>query len=180
MLDTDNSVLVIIDIQDKLIKASFSSESIVSDAIKLAKACNILSIPVIVTEQYPKGLGQTAEELKNILSNDTVFIEKTSFSATDEPEFAEKIKSTKRKQVIICGIETHICVLQTALNLIKEGNEVYVVKECCSSRNIDEHNTALELLKQYGAKIVTVEIALFQWLKTSKHPHFKEIQTLIK
>ena len=97
-----------------------------------------------------------------------------------QPEFAQQIKNSGKKQIVLCGIETHICVLQTAADLIKEGFEVYIVKDACASRNKKEYKTGLELLEQYCAKITCVEIALFEWLKTSKHPNFKEIQALIK
>lgn len=100
-----------------------------------------------------------------------------------EPAFAEKINMLKeagKTQIVLGGIETHICVLQTACDLIKEGFDVYIIKDACASRNKKEYKTGLELLKQYGAKISCVEIALFEWLKTSKHPNFREVQTLIK
>ena len=97
-----------------------------------------------------------------------------------ESKFAEKIRGLNRKQIVIGGIETHICVLQTVENLINEGFEVYVLKDACASRNKKDYKTGLELMKQYGAKTTCSEIVLFQWLKTSKHPNFKEIQALIK
>lgn len=180
MLDINNSILVIIDIQDRLVQASKYGLSAVQNMTKLAKAADILKIPTIVTEQYPAGLGNTAFGLKQTLTPDTVIIEKTAFSAMQEPEFEEKISSFGRKQVIIGGIETHICVLQTAAELLSKGYEVYIAKDACASRHKDEYLTGIELLKQYGAKVTCTEIALFEWLKTSKHPNFKEIQTLIK
>lgn len=180
MLNIEDSVLVIIDEQEKLINASDSSENIVINTAKLAKACEILSIPVIVTEQYPQGLGETAGVIKNNLPQEAVFIEKTSFSAVNEAEFAKKISALRRRQVLICGIETHICVLQTALSFMEKGHDVYILRDCCSSRHKKENDTGIELLRQYGAGIICVEIALFDWIKTSKHPNFKEIQALVK
>lgn len=176
MLDTNNSILVIIDIQEKLVKAASNGEKTIINTSKISQAAQILSIPVIITEQYPKGLGATVE---SITGNDAFIMEKSSFSAFKEPEFEQKIKSLNRKQVILCGIEAHICVLQTAIDLYKNGYEVYVLKDCVSSRSEEEQNSGLELLKQYGIKVITVEIALFQWLKSSKHPQFKDIQKLI-
>ena len=180
MLNIEDSALIIIDIQDKLVNASFDSEKLVSNALKIVRASSILSVPVIVTEQYPKGLGGTISALKDNLAHDTCFYEKTSFSACHEPEFKNKIDSLNRKQFLICGIETHICVLQTALELHNAGFDVYILEDCSSSRHLSEKNIAIELLRQYGIKIVSVEIALFEWLKSSRHPKFKEIQTLIK
>lgn len=180
MLNTEDSLLIIIDIQEKLLKAACESEKIASNVVKMAKASNILSVPVIVTEQYPKGLGETVSVLKDALASDVCVIEKTSFSALSEGKFKDKIDSFNKKQVLICGIETHICVLQTALDLHNAGYDVYILADCSSSRQFAEHNTAVELLKQYNIKIVSTEIVLFEWLKTSKHPKFKEIQALIK
>ena len=180
MLEIENSALVIIDIQDRLVMASKYGNEVAANMTKLAKSANILGLPTIVTEQYPQGLGATVYELRENLPENTCITEKTSFSAMLEPEFANKIKELGKKQIILGGIETHICVLQTAADLIKEGFEVYVVKDACASRNKKEYKTGLELLKQYGAKITCTEIALFELLRTSKHPNFKEIQLLIK
>ena len=183
MLNRENSVLVIIDIQERLVLASKYGAEVSANMSKLAKAADILNIPTIVTEQYPQGLGSTTPELKNSLPLNSFTTEKSSFSAMLEPAFAEKInllKEAGKTQIVLGGIETHICVLQTACDLIKEGFDVYIIKDACVSRNKKEYKTGLELLKQYGAKISCVEIALFEWLKTSKHPNFREVQTLIK
>ena len=179
MLDIENSIVVIIDIQEKLVKA-VEENSPLQSAIKLAKSSNILNIPVIVTEQYPQGLGETVGELKNELAPETTFIEKNTFSAFQTPEFAEELKKTNKKQVIICGIEAHICVYQTICDLIDKDYEVFVVKDASASRKEPEFNTALELIKQINGKVTCTEIVLFEWLKSSKHPNFKEIQALIK
>ena len=138
------------------------------------EAANILNIDTVITEQYPKGLGSTIEPINAITSFKT--IEKTTFSALQTPEFNHKLN----KDIIIFGIETHICVYQTVMDLINNSHNVYVVADCSASRNDLNHNTALELMKQAGAKITTLEIVLFEYLKSSKHPNFKEIQALIK
>lgn len=183
MLNIENSALVIIDIQDRLVQASKYGEEVAQNMTKVAKAAKVLGIPIVVTEQYPKGLGHTVPTLQEAFNEQTFITEKASFSALQEPSFAQKINELKNagvKQIAIGGIETHICVLQTAVALMNEGFEVYVVKDTCASRNKKEYKMGLELLKQYGAKITCVEIALFEWLKTSKHPNFKEVQALIK
>lgn len=183
MLNIKDCALVIIDIQDRLVLASKYGPSAAENMTKIAKAADILSIPTIVTEQYPKGLGNTVPTLKENLSQTAYTIEKSAFSALLEEEFKNKIEELKNngiKQILIGGIETHICVLQTAADLINEGFAVYVIKDACASRNKDEYKAGLELLKQYGAKITCVEIALFELLKTSKHPDFKAVQALIK
>lgn len=183
MLNIENSALVIIDIQERLVQASKYGQQVAANMAKVAQAASILNIPTIVTEQYPKGLGSTVPEIKNVLSENCFITEKASFSAMLEPAFADEIQKLKNSginQIVIGGIETHICVLQTAAALIAEGFEVYVLNDACASRFKDDYKTGLELLKQYGAKITRVEITLFEWLKTSKNPNFKAVQALIK
>ena len=152
MLNIDDSVLVIVDIQEKLVMAS-GKYSPVAKACKLAEAAKILNIPVIVTEQYPKGLGCTVPELAGVLPGDTFWAEKTGFSALLTPEFADKINSLGRKQIVICGIEAHICVYQTICDMLDRGFEVYFVKDCSASRNKYEFKTGVDLIRQCGAKV---------------------------
>lgn len=180
MLDIKNCLLVIIDIQDKLVKAGFNGDLCEEKAAKICKTANILNIPTIITEQYPKGLGHTTNAIMTNTADFATIIEKSSFSAYSESEFHQELSKSNKKQVIIAGIELHICVLQTAVDLIKNGYEVFILKDACTSRNKDEFDTGIELLKQYGAKITCLEIVLFQLLKTSQNKHFKEIQALIK
>ena len=174
MLSIENSVVVIIDIQEKLVNA-VGKYSPVDKASRICNAANILNIPLIVTEQYPKGLGKTVAELK--LEN-AYCVEKTAFSAYED--IKNKLESLNKKRVIIFGIEAHICVYQTICDLLANDYEVYFVKDCSASRNEYEFETGVELIKQFGAKITCTEIVLFEWLKSSKHPNFKEIQALIK
>ena len=183
MLNIESSALIIIDIQDKLVKAANNGDTVAQNTVKLAKTAQILGIDTIVTEQYPKGLGGTVSSVAESLPENTFLSEKTSFSALQETNIHEKINELKAKgvsQIFICGIETHICLLQTVQELLKEGFEVHVVKNASSSRSEAEHNTGIELMKQYGAYITSVEIVLFELLKTSKHSNFKGIQNLIK
>lgn len=174
MLNNDNTTILCIDIQDKLVKMLDSAERIKRNSVKLMKAASILDINTIITEQYPKGLGSTIDKIKSIADFKT--IEKTTFSALKTPGFPE----IKTENVIIFGIETHICVYQTALDLIEKGKNVYIIADCSSSRFGFNHETALSALKQQGAIIETLEMVLFQFLKSSKHPNFKEVQALIK
>ena len=183
MLNIDTSALIIIDIQEKLVKAANNGEKVANNAAKLAKTANILGIDTVVTEQYPKGLGATVTEVSDSFSQNVFISEKTAFSALLEENIKNKVKELKTKgitQIFICGIETHICLLQTVQDLIKDGFEVHVVQDASSSRSEIEHKTGLELMKQYGAYITSVEVVLFELLKTSKHSNFKEIQNLIK
>ena len=178
-LSAENSLVLIIDIQERLVGA-LEKNVIVENAVKIASAAKALEIPVLLTEQYPKGLGHTVPQLQEALPEGSEVVEKTYFNALLEDGMLDKIKSYNKKQIVIFGIETHICVLQTAHDLMKAGFEVYVLKDACASRNKSEYKTGLELLKQYGAKVTCLEITLFEWLKTSKNPKFKEVQALIK
>ena len=147
MLKVSDSLVLIIDIQDKLVKACKDSETIVKRTSILANAAKILSIPVVVTEQYPQGLGGTAEDLRCAIGEGE-YVEKTYFSALKESGFKELIAKYDKKQIVLCGIETHICVYQTCMELLKEGYDVYVIEECCSSRNAYEHSMGMDLMKQ--------------------------------
>lgn len=179
MLDTKNSILLVIDIQERLV-AALDKDVIVNRVGKLVDAANILDVPVIASEQYPKGLGHTVPVIGQKFNDSTYVIEKTSFSLLREEGFLEKLKSYGRKQIVICGIETHICVHQTAEELIKEGFEVVVAKDACASRSKYEFKQGIEAMQCNGAKISCVEIILFEWLRGAKHPKFKEVQALIK
>ncbi len=177
-LDEKNCLLILIDIQEKLV-AMLEKNTVVKQSNILLKMANILDIPAIITEQYPKGLGKTVDYLAEHLGKTKVF-EKTAFSALKDDGFLDLIKSYGKKQIIIGGIESHICVHQTVADLIENGFEVYVVKDACASRKKDNFKNAIRLMRQNGAKIADTEIVLFELLKTSKHPHFKEVQALIK
>ncbi len=178
MFDTNDTTIVCIDIQEKLVNMLQNGVIVASNCYKLMKTASILNIDTIITEQYPKGLGSTIEKIKSIKNFKT--IEKTTFSALQTEEFNKNFKIINNNNIIIFGIETHICVLQSVIDLIKLGYNVFIVEDCCASRNENNHKTALELMKQKGAKVITLEIALFNFLKSSKHPNFKEIQQLIK
>lgn len=180
VLSEKNSILLIIDVQKKLLNAVFNKETIEKKASIMAQACNILGIPVIVTEQYPQGLGSTVSAVENVLPNSARVFEKTSFSALDNPEILKELKSFKRREVVVFGIETHICVSQTVNALIQKGFKVTVISDASSSRAEGEHLCGLDRIKEHGASVITTETALFEWLKTSEHPKFKEVQSLIK
>ena len=178
MFDVNNTTIVCIDVQDKLVNMLQNGEEIKNNAVKIMKAANILNMDTIITEQYPKGLGATVSEIMSI--KDFLTVEKTSFSAYKTDEFRNEFDKLKNKNIIIFGIETHICVLQSVIDFLENGYKVYILKDCSASRCNENHQTALDLAKQKGASVITLEIALFELLKTSKHVNFKEIQALIK
>lgn len=180
ILNIEDSIVMIIDVQEKLLNAVFNKTSLEKKAVTIANTAKILGIPVIVTEQYPKGLGATVETLREVLLENTQYFEKTAFSALENNDVLEALKNSGKKQVVIFGIETHICVSQTTNALIQEGFEVSVIRDACGSRSELEYLAGLERMKDNGAHVLTTEIALFEWLKGAKHPKFKEVQMLIK
>ena len=177
---TANTAILIIDIQEKLLNAIFNKELVSKKSEILAKSAQILELPVIITEQYPQGLGQTFETIKASLPKNTVYYEKTAFNALTDENLCKNLQDLQIKNIVVLGIETHICVYQTVMSLLEKGYNVTVLKDCCGSRCENEYQSALEVMLNNGAQIKTTEMVLFELLKTAKHPKFKEIQTLIK
>lgn len=173
-----DSLILCIDIQEKLVRMLNNPDEITANCKKIMKLASILNIPSLITEQYPRGLGETIDEIKRI--KDFKIFEKTTFSVFQTDEIKREIKNLNKKNILIFGIETHICVLQTVFDLIDEGYRVYLIEDCCASRDIKNHQCALELMNKKGADILRIELALFEFLKSSKHPKFKEVQALIK
>ena len=180
ILNEKSSLVLIIDIQEKLINAAFNRTILEKKSIIMANAASILGIPIIVTEQYPKGLGGTIQPIKDALGENAAYFEKTSFSAIENPVIESAIDKYARKQIVVFGIETHICVSQTVNALIAKGYDVTVISDASGSRSGNEHNAGLERMKENKAHIITTEIALFEWLKSARHIKFKDIQALIK
>lgn len=174
----NNALLLIVDIQEKLVNM-LADGKVKDNAVIVAKACGKLDIPCVITEQYPKGLGQTIEEIKIALP-DAVYFEKKSFSAMLTDGFEDLLQKYNKKQIIIMGIETHICVLQTAFDLLQKRYDVFVVESACGSRKADDKKSALKRLSFAHAQILTTEMVLFELLTTSQNPKFKEVQALIK
>ena len=172
-----NSLILCIDLQEKLVKIAKENKTI-ENAVKFLQAVSLLDMNVILTEQYPKGLGSTIAEILKI--KQFKIFEKETFSAFGSQELKNELAKINPKNIILFGIETHICVYQTAIDLMKQGYNVYIVADCCASRSEINYKTSLELMKQQGIYITTLEIVLFEILKSSKHPAFKEIQTIIK
>ena len=182
LCNADNSCLVVIDIQTRL-----TSAMPIKVLARLKRNINVLlqgaetlSIPVLTTEQYPKGLGPTEPEIVELLPDNTLRFEKTCFSCTDAEKFLDKLKETGRKQVILVGIEAHVCVLQTAIQLIAEGYQVFVVADGICSRQRDNYEASLNRMSQTGVTICNTESVLFEWLRDAKHEHFKELSRLVQ
>ena len=173
LIDRNDSLLLLIDIQEKLIKKIFESEKIINYSKNLIELFAILKLPVIYSEQYPKGLGQTIdlieEELKKI---EAIKIEKTTFSCILNKNEREIRKLFHKNQVIICGIETHICVLQTAIDLYNKGYEVFVIDEAVGSRNEKHKNLAFDRLRKMGISLINFEMLIFELIRDSKDENF--------
>ena len=179
LMNAKDSSLLVIDVQAKLNPVMFDPDRVPTGAGKLLKAAEILAVPALVTEQYPKGVGETVDALQDLIPTGCP-IEKNSFSCLAEEAFTEKFEDLNRPQVVIAGIEAHICVLQTALALLDQGFDVFVVEDATASRTRENHRAGLERVRDAGGWVVTVEMVLFEWLKYSGTPEFKEISQLIK
>lgn len=179
-LDIDNSVLVVVDVQEAFRKAIPDFAEVVSRISIAIRGFQVLGRPIVVTEQYPKGLGRTAEELLLTLPEDASFIEKSTFSSYGEPSFVTELEKFQAKQVVLCGIETHVCVNQTANDLIGAGYQVHLLSDCVASRY--QHDREAGLKKMFASGVVpsSMEMALFEMMGDALHEKFKDVQSLIK
>jgi len=175
----DNSVALIIDFQERLFPAIHEHEKLVRNVPLLIEGLKILSIPLIVTEQYVKGLGPTIPAIANCLTG-VERIEKSTFSCCDEPRFMLELAASGKEFVIVAGIESHVCVLQTVIDLKHNGYHPVVVEDCVSSRKPNDKLMALERMRFEGAIITTYEAILFELLRHSGTDSFKAISRLVK
>lgn len=178
-LEREKALLLIIDIQEKLFPYVEDQITLQKNASKLIDTAKLLDIPILVTEHYPKGLGRTISSLEGLLSK-AKKIEKTSFGCCGDEKFNEEVKKTGRKQVIICGIETHICVAQTALGLKLAGYEVYLSADAVSSRNLKDEQIAIERMRGEGIAISTTEAIMYELMRDASDPLFKEFLKIVK
>ncbi|MDD2306306.1 MAG: hydrolase [Prolixibacteraceae bacterium] len=175
----ENTIGLVIDIQERLVPVMEESEQLVENCSKLIQGLQILGLPLLVTQQYTKGLGETIDEIKSLIP-DFQYIEKKDFSCLDEPVFAEKLALSGAKNVIICGIESHVCVLQTALDLKASGYHPVVVFDCVSSRSFDNVDLVAERFRYEGIMMTSMESILFELTRSAGAPGFKEISKLVK
>lgn len=179
MLNTLESILVLVDYQGRLAEIVDRSDLVVPNALRMIKGCQAVGVPVIPTVQVPEKLGPMPPELVEALDGIQP-ISKAVFSALREPEFLLALRESERKQVLLGGIEAHVCVLQTGLDLLDAGYEVWVLSDGVFSRTVENHDLALKRLHDAGATITSVEMALFELIRTSKHPAFRIISKLVK
>jgi nicotinamidase-related amidase len=179
LIDPRDSFLLLVDIQDRLAPAVRDPQRTISNAAILAKSAQRLGIPVYVSEQYPKGLGRTVPELAEYAS-DHATLEKLHFSCAGDRTLLERLSALRRGQVVITGMETHVCVLQTALGLQNAGMRVFVVQDAVSSRTDENKAAGLERMRSAGCSIVTTEMVVFEWLQKAGTAEFKELMQYIK
>lgn len=179
MLKKEDTVLIFIDVQGRLHEIMCEKEVLDANMSKLVECAKLLEVPIIGTEQIPEKLGPTNEPFLSLLA-DAPMIGKSSFSCWGESVFEEKFQSLEKKQAILVGIETHVCVYQTAIDLLEQGIEVFVAADAVSSRNSDNKTLALQAMRDAGAKILPTESLLFALLRDAKDPAFRDLLKLIK
>ena len=179
MLDIQNCCLVIVDVQGKLAQLMHGKQALFRNIQILIKAAKILNIPILWCQQCPDALGPTIPEIAQLLE-DNEPINKAAFSCCKDMHFNAKLKDLARKQVLLCGIETHVCIYQTAVDLLRQDFHVEVIADAVSSRALENKQIAINRLVAEGAKISCTEMVLFELLKTAEHPEFRQITKLIK
>ncbi len=182
LCDSNNSTLVIIDVQERLTEAMPAKVlfRLKKNITLLIKAADSLSIPIFATEQYPKGLGSMEQEIVEILPSNALRFEKTCFSCVGADNFLEKLKSSGKKQIILLGLEAHVCVLQTAIDLLVNDYQVFVVIDGICSRHRENYEASLLRMRQSGIITCIAESVLFEWLRDSKNEHFKMLSELVR
>jgi nicotinamidase-related amidase len=180
LLDIAASQLVIVDIQERLAPAIANEAAALKATLLLVAAARRLGVPISVTEQYPKGLGATVAPLRTALGADAALFEKMHFSAMREVKFAQHLAQAQRKTLVICGMEAHVCVLQTALDAKAAGYDVALVADAVGSRVEQSREIALQRAAQAGLTVVTAEMVVFEWLQRAGTDDFKAIAPLLK
>jgi len=179
LLVAEKTTLLIIDIQERILPVMNNHESVVQNTIKLIKGFKVLGIPIFYTEQYPKGLGPTLQSIKDELGKEEA-IQKLSFSCSGAGELFDLLKKRDLSQIVVCGIESHVCVQQTVLDLLANGFQVNLAADAVSSRKIVDYETAITRMRQNGAEVTTTESILFELLNVCATPEFKQISKIVK
>ncbi|MHA6795762.1 isochorismatase family protein [Pseudonocardia bannensis] len=176
LVSAARSVVLLIDLQQRLMPAIAGADAVVANAVRLAEGAGLLDVPVAATEQNPDGLGPTVDD---VAGYPQLVLSKTAFGATAEPGFVTLLPPG-RDEIVVAGCEAHVCVLQTVLGLLGAGRRVVLVADAIGSRDPANRVAAIERARAHGAEIVTTEMVLFEWLADSTHPRFREVQKLIR
>ena len=178
-INRENSAGLVIDIQGKLFPHMDQNEALLKKCTTLIEGLKVLEVPLVITEQYPKGLGATVDDIAALVDEDPL-VEKITFSCCDEPAVLQTVPIQNRKTIIICGIEAHVCVMQTVVDFLASGYTAVVVEDCISSRNPEDKRVAIERMRSEGAVITTCESILFELARVAGTAEFKSISRLIK
>lgn len=179
MLNRDEAVLVFVDVQGRLHEIMHDKETLDANLERVVRCAQLLEVPVIGTEQIPEKLGPTCEPFRALLAA-VPMIPKSAFSCCGEPEFMNTLRANGRKQVILCGIEAHVCIYQTAMDLLAEEIEVIVAADAVSSRSVENRELALQAMRAAGAQVLPTETILFALLRDAVDPSFKQLLQLVK
>jgi nicotinamidase-related amidase len=179
-LDAAETALVIIDIQEAFRSSVSDFAEVSANVALMAHAAQLLNVPVLVTEQYPKGLGRTAGEILAVLPAALKPIEKTAFSSCGAQTFVDELERARARQVLVCGLEAHVCVNQTTHDLLARGYRVHLLTECITARAAHNREIGLAKMRQSGALPSSIETALFELMRDAAHEQFKAVQKLIK
>lgn len=179
LISRDGAVLVVIDVQEKLFPSIYNGEEILKNIIRMIEFAKIINMPIILTEQYPKGLGATISEIKRIIP-DIQPIEKIEFSCFGSEKFRETLKRLNARTLIIVGIETHICIAQTAIEGAENGYRICIISDATSSRNPEDKKTAIERVGRNGVIIASTEMLIYELLRRAGTKEFRESLRLIK
>jgi len=179
MLKTDNALALAIDFQERMMPVINDQEELTRRSAIFLRGCRILGVPVLVTQQYTRGLGETIPEVKEALG-DFEPIEKITFSCYGNKEFRDKLEKTDKKDILVTGVEAHICVQQTVLDLLESGHTVYIIADCIGSRFENDRQISMRRMEQAGAILTTMESVLFEMMVSADHPGRKEISNLVK
>ncbi len=179
LLQADRSALLVIDVQARLLPAVHERQRVIDNVRRLTAGAQIFDVPILVSEQYPKGLGPTAAALEP-LPDAALRCEKTAFSCVRDAAWREAWGALDRPQAVVVGIEAHVCVLQTAIDLLGRASQVFVVADAISSRTPQNHRLALDRMRQDGARIVSAEMVLFEWAERAATDRFRRISELVK
>jgi len=180
MLDSNDTLLVIIDVQERMMPAISNHEDVVAQVARLAAGCRRLEVPILITEQYTKGLGPTVAPVQGALGEWYRPIEKISFSACKEIHFMTQLEAAGRQEIILCGVETHVCLYQTAMDLRELGYSVHIAADAVGSRAERNYRIAMEKMVRHSIDTTSVEMFLFELMERADIPVFKEVQALVK
>jgi nicotinamidase-related amidase len=180
LLSPENSLLFVVDIQERLMPVINKGDTVLFNTRRLLESAHLLGIPIIISEQYPKGLGTTVNEITSAIPQTTPIIAKKSFSVCAVEEIQKELEKYPVSKIILCGVETHVCILQSAFDFLTIGKEVVLVVDAVGSRFPIDNEIAIRRLESSGVTLATAESILFEWCGSSEHPQFKNISRLAK